>query len=523
MNEATLPEDPSSRVRQSPAWVTLVLICVSVTLVPLLLTGPAVALPDIARDLRPGVQALQWVINGYNVMFASFVLAFGALSDRVGRRRVFRAGVALFGLGSLVCALADSIVMLDLARVAAGLGAAATLTSGSTLLAARFEGAQRVRAFGLFGTALGAGLAFGPLISGVMLSALGWRGVFVIPAILGLPVTLGSRALKESRNPEARPLDWPGTVTFTGGLFLLIFALVEAPTQGWSSRIVIGSLIGCVVLLGGFVVVEHRQRAPMFDLELLRYPRFLGVCATAVAVAFTILPLLVLLPTYFSAVEGFSAVHAGAILLLYTGPILIVPLLATRLARLISLRTQLASGMAIITAGMIWLTVLEPHVGLGTLAGPLIINGVGYGLTLAVLDGAAVSSVELARAGMASGMFNAMRLTGDTAAAAIGGSLMVSITAARLAGLVPDPQAVADALNTGLHTTSLQAATAFSSAFHVILWIGAAAALVTVPILLFTLRPGEHEVLDESELPHLQAEGVRRTDRLHEPVGQRHG
>ncbi|MFI5756279.1 MFS transporter [Streptomyces sp. NPDC051569] len=483
--------------------MTLLLISLSVTLVPLSLTGPAVAIPDISGDLHPGVQSLQWVINGYNVMFASLMLAFGALADRVGRRRVFRAGVGLFGLAALVCALAPSIVFLDIARAAAGIGAAATLTSGSTLLAARFEGAERARAFGLFGTALGAGLAFGPLLSGAMLSVMGWRGVFAIPAVLGLIVALASRSLQESKNPEARPLDRPGTLTFTGGLFLLIFALVEAPALGWGSGLVIGSLIGCVLLLVGFVVVEHRQSAPMFDLSLLRYPGFVGVNVAVIVLAFSLLPLLVLLPTYFSAVEGFSAVRGGAVLLLFTGPAVIVSMLAARLALVISLRAQLSSAMVIMAAGMAWLTVIEPHVGLGTLASPLIVIGIGYGLTLAVLDGAAVSTVELARAGMASGMFNAMRLTADTAAAAVGGSLMISMTAAGLTGRVADPRAVADALNAGLHTTSLEAATVFSDAFHVILWIGAVTAVLTVPVLLFTLRPEKSPEKPEMSLaPH---------------------
>jgi hypothetical protein len=139
----------------------------------------------------------------------------------------------------------------------------------------------------------------------------GWRGVLAIPAAFGLLVAVAARALRESRNPVARPVDMAGTVTFTGGLFLLILALVEAPALGWDSGLVIGCLAGCVVLLAGFVLVEHLQRAPMFDLELLRYPRFVGVCAAA-TLAFTLLPVVVFLPTYFSAVKGLSAVHAGS-------------------------------------------------------------------------------------------------------------------------------------------------------------------------------------------------------------------
>jgi MFS family permease len=497
----TISVKDSFRLDRTPAWVVLLLVGVSVMLIPMALTGPAVALPSIGRDLRAGVGALQWVMNGYNLTFAAFMLATGALADRIGRRRVYRLGTGLFGLSALVCTLASSITVIHIARTAGGIGAAAAMTSGSALLAARFEGAARARAFAVFGTALGAGLAFGPFVSGALVAGMGWRGVFAIPAALGLLVAVAARALGESRNPVARPVDLAGTVTFTGGLFLLILAFVEAPARGWDSWLVICCLAGCLVLLAGFVLVEHLQRAPMFDLELLRYPRFVGVCAAATTLAFTLLPVVVFLPTYFSAVEGFSAVHAGAILLLFTGPTLIVPVLVGPLTELVPLRAQLVVAMLIVAGGDAWLTLgLAPHSGLDSLAGPLLVTGTGFGLTLAVLDGAAVSSVELGRAGMASGMFNALRLTADTAAIAVAGSLLITITTGILTGRVPDARTVADAVNTGVFTESALAIGAFTTAFHVVLWIAGGLALLMVPVLIATLSPREHEVLDGTEI-----------------------
>lgn len=480
---------PAGRAKDKPAWATLALISVSATLFPISLTGGAVAAPEIASSLHASAGSVAWVVNGYNLTFAAFMLAAGALGDLVGRRRVFRAGTALYGVGALVAAVAGSILLIDLARAAAGIGAAAALTNGASLLAARFDGVERMRAFGFFGTALGAGLALGPLVSGVLADSLGWRAVFLVPALIGLSVSLAAGVLQESRNPDAQRVDWAGTVTFTGGLFLLIFGLVEAPSHGWGSPLVLGSLAGFLALMAAFVVAEKRQRAPMFDLGLLRYPRFVGVLATAFAIALALLPLLVFLPTYLKAVEGFSAVQAGAVLLFFTVPTLLVPLAAAPLGRLMSLRTQLASALVIVAAGSAWLTVIAPHVALATLAGPLILTGIGIGLTFAVLDGAALSSVEVERVGMASGMFNAVRLTSDTAAAAIAGSLLISLTASQLTGRVADPQAAADAVNTGQHTTSLAVAGAYSDALHVVLWVAAGIALLTVPVLLATLRP----------------------------------
>ncbi|MFI9549807.1 MFS transporter [Streptomyces sp. NPDC052016] len=492
MSEATSKQ--AAHKKQLPSWVTLLLVSLAVFNIPVALTGAGVALPGVAEAFHPSTQLLQWVVVGYNVMFASLMLAFGTLADRVGRRRVFQFGIALFGAAAAIATAAPSIVVLDIARAAGGIGASAALTAGSTLVAARFHGPARVRAFAIFGTALGAGLAFGPLISGVMVAAVGWRGVFAVPAAVGLLVAAVTPLLSESRNPAAQRLDWPGTITFTAGLFLFIFALVEGPAFGWTSALVLGSLAGSVALMALFYAVEKRHTAPMFDLSLLRHSRFMGISATAMALAFSLLPLLVLLPTYFSAVEGYSALHSGGILVLFTTPMLVMPLFATHMSRLLPLRTQLAGAMALVAGGMAWLSVIGPGVGVGALAGPLLVAGFGYGVTLAVLDGAAVSSVELEQAGMAAGMFNAFRLTADTAAAAIGGSLLISITAAQLAGKVPDPALVTEELNGGVRTSLPAASQAFTTALHVVIWLGAALALVTVPILLRTLRPQPQSV-----------------------------
>jgi MFS family permease len=335
---------PASR---RAGWVTLVVVFVSVTLFPLSLTGAAVATPGIASDLGASVGSVQWVINGYNLMFAALMLAAGSLADRVGRRLVFTVGTGLFGIATLTSAFSSWMLMLVVARGLAGIGAAAALTRGGAILAARFEGPARVRAFGLFGTALGAGLALGPLVSGALIARLGWRGVFAVPAFAGILVALLSGLLDESRHPGACGVDWVGTVTFTAGLFLLILALVEAPSAGWASALVIGSLAGCAVFLAGFVLAERSQAAPMFDLNLLRHARFLGVLTTTVTVALALIPLLVFMPTYFAAVEGYSAFQSGAVLLMFTIPTLVVPALAAPAARFLSLRVQLFAAMIV--------------------------------------------------------------------------------------------------------------------------------------------------------------------------------
>ncbi|MFI0469804.1 MFS transporter [Saccharopolyspora sp. 5N102] len=201
-------------------------------------------------------------------MKGCFVLAAGSLADLVGRRRTFAIGTGLYAVGALVSALAGDILVLDIARTASGLGAAAALPSGSALLAQAFEGPARARAFGVFGTTTGIGLALGPTIAGVLVGNFSWRAVFLVPAVIAFVVVALTPLIPESRNPAAGRVDKGGTVTFTGALLLLIFGLVEGPQAGWLSALVLGSFLTAAVLLIAFVVIERRQEQPMFDLSV---------------------------------------------------------------------------------------------------------------------------------------------------------------------------------------------------------------------------------------------------------------
>jgi MFS family permease len=486
---------PARTSRSSSPATVLAVICLAVTLFPLSLTGASVALPDIAASLHASVSATNWVVSGYNLCFASFMLASGSLADLLGRRRVFRSGVLLFVAGSLVGAFAADIVMLDLSRAVAGVGAATALTSGSAVLAAKFEdGPVRRRAFTFFGTAIGIGLAFGPVLAGGLVDALGWRGVFATLGGLAAAVLVASYFLEESRNPAATRVDRWGTACFTTCLFLLIFALVEAPTAGWTSPEVLASFAGSALLFVGFVWVERVGAEPMFDLSLLRAPRFVGCCAAAMAASMTIVPMLVYLPTYFGAVDGIGAGRAGLILMLLTVPTLALPLLLGVL-RSIPVWMLLAGSTAVFGPGAFWLTVLHPHASIVSIAGPMILIGMGIGANVAVLDGAAISSVKASRAGMAAGMFNTVRLASETATIAVVGSLLVTVTQSRLAGRVPSPRLAAQAANSG-SLTSLTAgaertlaAGALTGALHDVLLLLGVCAILATPVVALTLRP----------------------------------
>ncbi|MFC4020383.1 MFS transporter [Micromonospora sp. GCM10011542] len=419
-------------MRNHPA-VVLVAVLLSTLSLPVSLTGASVALPDIGRDLHSGLAGVQWVVNGYNATFASFMLATGALADLLGRRRVFATGVAVFAGSGLLAALADDIVLLDAARVLAGVGAAAAATSASALLAGAFHGPARARAFSLFGTTLGVGLAFGPSIAGLLIDAFGWRAVFAAPALVGLLVLALVPLLPESRAEHAGRIDWPGTVTFTAALLLLIFGFVQGPEFGWSHPAIVAAFVAAPVLLAVFVRVERRRADPMFDLALLASPRFLGICLAAASIVAVLVPLLVYLPAYLTTVVGLSPGAAGATLILLTAPTLVLPLATGVLTRLVPAPAVIVTSVAVVAVGAAWATVLAPDSGAGVLAGPLLTIGVGVGLSIGLLDALAIGSVTPQRAATGAGMINTARLASETVAIAVVGAVLASSTAGRLA------------------------------------------------------------------------------------------
>ncbi len=422
------------RVKRSSPGAVLAAVCVACGLLPISLTGASVALPSIGTGLHTGLVQVQWVVNGYDLTFASVMLAAGSLADRLGRRRVFGVGLAVFALCSLIAGLAPNATIVDLARAVAGIGAAGVLTSGAAILAQTFQdGAARARAFAMLGTSFGVGIAFGPALSGFEVQAFGWRGVFLSHAIVSAAVFCALPLVAPSRGAGGR-VDWPGTFTFTASLFLFIFALIEGPQWGWRSPAIISSLIGFVVLLVAFVLVERGRPNAMFDISLFRNGRFVSISLVPVALAFGFTAVLMFLPSYFTAVDGRSAQQIGLVLMLLTVPTLLLPMVGGWLTKWLSTRALLVLSMVLTAIGAAWLTVLHPAASLLGLAGPLITIGAGFGISLGILDGAAVSTVNPERAGMAAGMFNTMRLASEVVAIAAMGSALVSFTHIRVSG-----------------------------------------------------------------------------------------
>ncbi len=449
----------------------LVAVLASTFALPLSLTGASVALPEIGRDLDADLAGVQWVVNGYNATFASCMLAAGALADLFGRRRLYATGVAVFAGAGLLAAGTDDILLLNLLRALAGVGAAAAATSAGALLAATFRGGARARAFSVFGMAIGAGLAFGPSIAGVLIDVLGWRAVFAVPALAGVAVLLLVPWLPESRQPYAGRIDWGGTVTFTAALLLLIFGFVQGPEYGWDDPRIVAAFAATVAFFVAFVRVERSHPEPMFDLTLLANPRFVGICLAAATTVAVLVPLLVYLPSYLTTVIGLTPSAAGATLILLTAPTVVLPLIAGALTRWVSASTVIVVAVVAVALGAAWATVIAPTSGLADLAGPLLAIGLGIGLSIGLLDALAIGSVPPHRAATGAAVINTARLAGETVAIAVVGAVLASTTAGRLA----DP--------------------GFTSGLRTVLWaMAGAAALAALTVAVLVRRSSRRSV-----------------------------
>ena len=244
-------------------WWTLIAVSVAIFMLLLDITVVNVALPDIQRSLHSSFQDLQWVVDAYSLTLAAFLLTAGSLADLFGRKRIFTAGLVVFTASSVVCGLSSTPLMLNLARGVQGIGGAMMFATSLALIAQAFHGKERGTAFGVFGAVTGAAVAVGPLVGGIITSAIGWEWIFFVNLPIGIcAVALTVMRVSESRDPEAAHVDWLGLITFSGSLFLLVFALVRGNDAGWGSTQIVAMLAASVVLIILFLVVELAPGAP---------------------------------------------------------------------------------------------------------------------------------------------------------------------------------------------------------------------------------------------------------------------
>lgn len=429
-------------------WRVVAGVCLACVAMPMTFTGPAVALRDIAHSLGGSPVALAWVTNAFMLAFGSFLMMAGALADRHGRRRVFLGGLVAFVLTSVALMVAPNLLAFNLLRAAQGAASAAVFAGGAAAMAQEFEGAARLRAFSILGTSFGLGLTLGPVAAGWLTSGFGWRFIFAsVVALVCMALLIAAPILRESRDPQAQALDWPGAATFTLALGLFTCGVLQAPESGWTHPGTLAALVGSIVLMAAFVRIERRAVRPMLDLTLFRYPRFVGVQLLAAAPAYGFVVLLVLLPIRFVGIEGLAAGQAGLWMMALSLPLVALPLVAGVLARHFPPASICGAGLLVSAAGLVWLGL--DGEGLAALP-PMLLIGIGMSMPWGLMDGLAVSVVPKERAGMATGIFSTTRVAGEGLALAIVSAVLSALIAHRLAADPGTPREALAALAQGL-------------------------------------------------------------------------
>ena len=405
---------------------TLAVVCAATAMLMLDIAVVNTALSEIAADLNTGLSGLQWVVDAYTLALAAVVLTAGSLADRLGRRRLFTIGLAIFTVTSLVCAAATDIVMLNSARAAQGVGAAIMFAVSLALLSQAFPGAQeRGKAFAAYGASIGAAFAIGPLVGGALTSGLDWRWIFLINLPLGLIcLAITHRSVEESKDPDARKLDVPGQLTLTAGLFLLVLALLRGNEDGWTSAAIIAELAGAVVFIGAFIAVEARVKEPMLPLGLFRNRAFTGAQVAAFAISASFFAVFLYTTIYLQQILGLSAIEAGLVYLPGTLVMLVVSGATANLVEKIGARAMIAGGLAIVGVGQALLTIAAVDSSWSVFLPGVIIACIGTGLFNPALSAVALSSAPHQMSGLAAGVNDTFRQAGIAVGVAALGALV---------------------------------------------------------------------------------------------------
>jgi EmrB/QacA subfamily drug resistance transporter len=394
-------------------WWTLIAVSVAIFMLLLDITVVNVALPDIQRSLHSSFQDLQWVVNAYSLTLAAFLLTAGAVADLIGRRRVFVAGLIVFTASSAACGLSDSPLVLNLARAVQGTGGAMMFATSLALIAGAFHGKERGLAFGVYGGVIGAAVAVGPVIGGLITSGIGWEWIFFVNVPIGIgAVFLTLSQVSESRDPNASGVDWVGLVTFSGSLFLLVFALIQGNEKGWGSTRIVSFLAASAVLFVVFLIAEYRQERPMLDLKLFRRPAFAGASIVALAVSASMFSMFLYLTLYIQDVLGYDPLQAGLRFLPITLLTFVVAPISGKLSVRIPIRILLGGGLLLVSAGLLAMTAVDAGSGWTTLIPGFVLAGIGVGLINPPLASTAVGVVHHSRSGMASGINSTFRQVG---------------------------------------------------------------------------------------------------------------
>jgi EmrB/QacA subfamily drug resistance transporter len=514
--------DPVQHARR---WKTLGVLSLSLVIIGLDNTILNVALPTLQHEFDASPSKLQWMVDSYLLVFAGLLLVFGVLGDRFGRKRALQAGISIFGLASLGALVADSADQVIAVRAAMGVGAALIMPATLSIIANLFTGKERGKAIAIWAALAAVGIGLGPLTGGLLLDWFGWSSVFMVNVpFAAVALLLGIRYVPESRDPRPGSFDLPGAALSTAGFTLLVYAIIEAPGQGWTSALIVGLLAASIVLLGAFLWWERRVEEPMLDLGFFRSAGF-SVGTAAVSVAFFgLLGGIFALTQYLQFVHRYSAIEAGAIMSPIALGLMMGAGSSSKAADRVGVSRVVAAGLVGLALMLALTTLWEPQTGAATLAFWFLGLALAMGWVMAPATSAVVGAVPAAKSGIASATNTVARMVSGALGVAVIGSLVSSLYSNDVEGSLgqlpaqaqagaEDSIGAASAIATQLPgdaASSLLATAgdAFTQAMGTGLMIAVGLAAVTSVVVLRFLPPREPAQAIESQLADADGESL---------------
>ena len=470
-------------------WLVLAIVCVAQFMVVLDATVVNVALPSIQKDLDFTVADLQWIVNAYTLVFGGFLLLGGRASDLLGRQRLFIAGVVVFTIASAINGIADSSNVLIAGRARQGLGGAFVSPAALSILTTSFdEGSERTKALGVWSAIAAGGAAVGLVIGGVLTEYLSWRWAFFVNLPVGVGATIAAIRFVPNSRAEQRPetYDAAGAITVTGGLLVLVYAIVKAQAYGWGSGKTLGLFAVAIVLLAIFVAVELRSKAPLIRLGIFRMRSLTGANGAMLLVAAGLFAMFYFASLYQQQILHFSPVQAGLAFVPFSLGIVIGAGLSQALISRIGVRLVTYIGITLGVAGLLYFVRLPVHGSyVKDLLPTILIASIGMGLTFVPCTLLATTNVAAEDAGLASGLLNTSQQVGG----ALGLAILSTLAANRTSHLLPK----------GASTIAVPPSAA-TSGYHVAFAVGAAMLAAAGILLAATVRKRDVEAIDSGHV-----------------------
>ncbi|MCU1502319.1 MAG: drug resistance transporter [Ilumatobacteraceae bacterium] len=420
------PLDPHVHARR---WFTLVTLCISLLIIVMDNTILNVAIPKLIDELHATNSQVQWIVDGYTLVFAGLLLTTGSLGDRFGRKRALRLGITVFAIGSALSALSGSPSQLIAARCLMGVGGAMIMPSTLSILTNVFrDPKERGRAIAVWAGFSGLGVAIGPVIGGLLLNHYSWASVFWVNVpIAAIALVLGFFFVPESRDPSAPRLDPLGAALSIVGLGALLFGIIEGPTQGWrSTEVVIAFVVGVIGVVS-FILWERHTDHPMLDMSFFKNPRFTAANTAITLTFFAMFGAMFLMTQYWQFVHGYSPLAAGVKLIPFAVVMMVVAPLSARFVEILGTKMIVTLGLSIVATSLLLLSLVKRDSSYYEVIGFMCILAAGMGLVMAPATESVMGSLPREKAGVGSAVNDTTRQMGGALGVAIIGTFVASV------------------------------------------------------------------------------------------------